>query len=107
MKLILLFLVLLGCTTVDLDAMTEAERAAYIQGKEQEEYDRIERRDIEYDKIRALKEQCSALGYVLVYQGWSGARHRHDPDYISPRDRLSDYGCMSQQDLRRALGRGY
>ena len=99
MKCALFFLaaVLLGCATVDLESMSEPERTAYLKEKEQKEYARIERRDIEHDKIRKHIAACRAAGGIPVYSGFHSTgrnmRKRRDPNYVGPHERLMDHSC--------------
>jgi hypothetical protein len=96
MKLIFLFVTLLGC--------------ANTPQTEQEIYESAARKEAMHDQIRALRNACANTpGMVEVYTGRASGsdrtRMRKDINYVPKNAHRTDFQCGRTQDVMRQLGR--
>ena len=94
MKLILLLLLLAAC--VNMDAMTEEEKVAYLQKKEDIKLERAEQLAEAYDEYVSMARACRSGGNVVVRDfSESDVKHKRVDKW-----QLKRAGCMSPQDMR-------
>ncbi len=87
-------MLLAGC--VNLDAMSEEERAAYMQEQEDQQLVRAEKLAEAYDYYRSMRNACISGGGVVVQTFSNNDLKRGRVNRFD----LLRAGCMSKDSLR-------